>query len=244
MSCNLVIPISGSECIGDSRVKINNNFDSLCNAINALSAETVVRSPGGTTSTINSYVIGAGRILYSDVRNNSLSTIHISNNAVTTDKIALSSVGTAQLSAQAVTTDKIALSAVTTQTIANSAITAEKMSGGQTGSAPIYGIRAWVNFDCTRNNFGNTDSLNTDRFIRASGNVQNVTKTGNGSYRLTFTTNMPHTNYVWSGSCYTVNGYVYATTTQNTPTLSTLEVYISNDTQVLNPSIVTVSVVC
>lgn len=31
----------------------------------------------------------------------------------------------------------------------NGSITAPKLSGGQTGTAPIYGIRAWVNFDGT-----------------------------------------------------------------------------------------------
>jgi hypothetical protein len=128
MACNLVLPISGTECIGDSRVKINNNFESLCTAINALSAETVVRAPGGTTSTINSYVVGSGRVLFSDVRNNSLSTVHISNEAITTDKIALEAVRYSQLASW------------------------QTLSASPTLSAEAVQPRlakAWVNFDGT-----------------------------------------------------------------------------------------------
>lgn len=125
----------------------------------------------------------------------------LASNAITfTDNTSLSSgiIGTAQLSAGAVTADKIASlpnNIVTTQTIANSAVTAEKMSGGQTGSAPVYGCRAWVNFDATRNASGGTDSLNTNRFIRASGNVSSVTKIDVGQFRINFTTPMQDTGY-------------------------------------------------
>ena len=68
------------------------------------------------------------------------------NNSITNAMFTDGCINTPELSSGAVTTDKIALSAVTTQKIANSAITAEKMSGGQTGNAPVYGCRAWVNF--------------------------------------------------------------------------------------------------
>lgn len=65
-----------------------------------------------------------------------------------------------------------------------------------TGTAPIYGVRAWVNFDATRNAAGGTDSANTNRFIRASGNVASVLKNGTGDYTITFTTAMPDANYL------------------------------------------------
>jgi hypothetical protein len=48
------------------------------------------------------------------------------------------------------------------------------------GSAPIYGIRAWVNFDASRDASGATNASNTNRFIRSSGNVTSVLKTGTG----------------------------------------------------------------
>ena len=53
-----------------------------------------------------------------------------------------------------------------------------------TGSAPYYGARAWINF----NGSGGAS-------IRASGNVNSVTRTGTGQYYMTFTTAMPDTSY-------------------------------------------------
>jgi hypothetical protein len=38
---------------------------------------------------------------------------------------------------------------VTTAKLANASVVAEKLSGAQTGTAPIFGVRAWVNFQGT-----------------------------------------------------------------------------------------------
>lgn len=56
------------------------------------------------------------------------------------------------------------------------------------GSAPIYGSRAWVNFNGT----GTVA-------IRASGNVSSITDNGTGNYTVNFTTAMPDANYSVSG---------------------------------------------
>jgi hypothetical protein len=93
----------------------------------------------------------------------------------------------------------IANNAVATDQIANSAVTAAKLSGAQTGSAPIYGCRAWVNFDGTKDINGNTSTSNTDRLIRASGNVSSVKRNSLGDYTINFTTAMPNANYAVSG---------------------------------------------
>lgn len=61
--------------------------------------------------------------------------------------LAANTVTTSSLVSGAVTTEKIAPGAVVTADLADGAVTAAKMSGGQTGSAPVYGCRAWVNFD-------------------------------------------------------------------------------------------------
>jgi hypothetical protein len=53
-----------------------------------------------------------------------------------------------------------------------------------TGSAPLYGCRAWVNFNGT-----GTVSIN------ASGNVSSITDNGTGDYTVNFTTAMPDANY-------------------------------------------------
>ena len=83
-------------------------------------------------------------------------------------------------------------------TIANAAVTAAKLSGAQSGSAPVYGVRAWVNFD-------GTGSTGTNMTIRASGNVSSVYKNGTGDYTITFTTAMPDANYALAGQ--TVRSY-------------------------------------
>lgn len=78
---------------------------------------------------------------------------------------------------------------IATADIADAAITAAKMSGGQSGSAPVYAARAWVNFNGT----GTVA-------IRASGNVSSITDNGTGDYTVNFATAMPDANYSATGS--------------------------------------------
>ena len=73
---------------------------------------------------------------------------------------------------------------VTTAEIVDAAVTAAKMSGAQSGSAPIYGARAWVSFNGT----GTVA-------IRGSGNVSSITDNGTGDYTVNFTTAIADTNY-------------------------------------------------
>ena len=68
------------------------------------------------------------------------------------------------------------------------------------GSAPIFGCRAWVNFDGTRDSTGAFSTANTARLIRASGNVSSVVRNGTGEYTIDFTTAMPDANYAISVS--------------------------------------------
>lgn len=90
----------------------------------------------------------------------------------------------------------IADNSVTTAKILDGNVTAAKLSGGQSGSAPIYGCRAWVNFNGT-----GTPA------IRASGNVTSITDHGTGDYTINFTTAMPDANYAVVGSTsYTPGG--------------------------------------
>lgn len=84
---------------------------------------------------------------------------------------------------------------IVTADIADANITAAKLDGAQSGSAPIYGCRAWVNFDGTKDTTGATSTANTNRLIRASGNVTSVLRNGTGDYTVTFTTAMPDANY-------------------------------------------------
>lgn len=104
-----------------------------------------------------------------------------------------------ELADNAVTAAKIAPNSVPKSKLANGAVKADDLDGGQTGAAPIFGCRAWVNFDGTRDTTGAVSTANTNRFIRASGNVTSVQRVGVGLYQINFTTAMPDANYAMSG---------------------------------------------
>lgn len=65
------------------------------------------------------------------------------------------------------------------------------------GTAPVYGARAWCNFNATKNAAGTDNSDNTARFLKsgASTNIASVTKTASGKYTVVFSTAMPNANY-------------------------------------------------
>lgn len=75
----------------------------------------------------------------------------------------------------------------------DASITAAELSGAQSGSAPIYAARAWVNFNGT----GTVA-------IRASGNVSSITDNGTGDYTVNFTNALADANYS-VGSCVAVD---------------------------------------
>ena len=108
-------------------------------------------------------------------------------------------------------------SSIVTADIANAAITAAKLDGAQSGSAPIYAARAWVNFNGT----GTVA-------IRASGNVTSITDNGTGDYTVNFTTAMPDANYSAIGSAGTGAGgndeFAVTTNFNQVPTTSALRI--------------------
>jgi hypothetical protein len=97
---------------------------------------------------------------------------------------------------------------IQTADVADANITAPKLSGAQSGSAPVYGCRAWVNFDGTRNEADTGASTNGANVkIRASGNVSSVLKNSPGNYTVTFTTSMVDANYCITCTANTPAGY-------------------------------------
>ncbi len=110
----------------------------------------------------------------------------------------------------------------------SSSVTADKLSGGQSGDAPIYGARAWVNFDATRNAAGNSVIDNTNRFIRAQGNVTSVMRNGLGSYTVTFAQALPN-NCCAVGNAHNTSGSGVANVNQWTsanPGTNTADVFV------------------
>jgi hypothetical protein len=67
-------------------------------------------------------------------------------------------------------------------------VRAQALNGGQSGTAPIFAARAWVNFDAS----GTTSGSAT---IRASGNISSVARNGTGDFTINFTTSMIDANY-------------------------------------------------
>lgn len=127
-----------------------------------------------------------------------IETADLEDGAVTAGKLAgtLDLTGkTVTLPASSVGAAALATNAVETGKINDGAVTASKLSGAQSGAAPIYGCRAWVNFDGTRDSGGAASAANTNRFIRAAGNVASVLRNGTGNYTITLTTALPDANY-------------------------------------------------
>ena len=113
----------------------------------------------------------------------------VADGSITAVKLASDAVTTAKILNANITTAKIADSNITTAKIADSNVTPAKLSGGQSGAAPIFGVRAWVSFNGT----GTVA-------IRGSGNVSSITDNGTGDYTVNMTTALPDANYAVVGS--------------------------------------------
>lgn len=109
--------------------------------------------------------------------------------------------------------------------ISNGSITAPLLSGNQTGTAPIFGVRAWCNFD-------GTGTISSNQTIRGSGNIASVYKTGTGQYTVNINTPMPNANYavVTNGAYSATNvltGSDFVTASNFTTSSFNLAVHIS-----------------
>lgn len=112
----------------------------------------------------------------------------IADASVTSAKLATGA-AVANIGASGITSNELASNAVTTAKITDANVTAAKLDGAQTGTAPIYGCRAWVRF-------AGNGTVSTNQTIQASGNVASVFKNATGDYTITFTTAMADANYV------------------------------------------------
>jgi hypothetical protein len=131
--------------------------------------------------------------------------VAVANDEITTEKILDANVTNAKL-ASGIDASKMTTGTLPIARIADDAVTNDKLSlsanAGEIkkalnadNSPPIYACRAWVNFDGTRDSTGASNTSNTNRFIRANGNVGSVSKTGTGAYTINFTTAMPSSDY-------------------------------------------------
>ena len=138
---------------------------------------------GGTLT-----VTGAGKL---KVSTSGITSNEIGSNAVTANAILDGVITNAKISASAaielsklavgalptditVTTANIVDASITTAKIVDANVTAPKLNGAQTGSAPVFGVRAWANFNAQSNT---ADLAGT--FSR-SGTTVTVTATAHG----------------------------------------------------------------
>ena len=128
-----------------------------------------------------------------------------------------------------VNADINASAAIAGSKLADGGITAAKLDGAQTGSAPIYGCRAWVNFDGTSvTNVGGEDRCT----IRAAGNVSKVVRNGTGDYTVHFTTAMPDANFATIALAGNAVGNASIAQSATLATASTVPVSVVNQSYV------------
>jgi hypothetical protein len=198
--------------------RLNNIIDETTFTSDAIvSGNTSLEVVGGKLK------VTAQGISSNELAANSVVTSKITDLNVTTGKLADSAVTTVKLNDGAVTTAKITDANVTTAKIADASITAPKLDGAQTGSAPIYGVRAWVNFD-------GTSGVATP--IRASGNVASVVRDTTGRYTITLTTAMADTNYAIVGFARDENAsggnYFVSALSNSTKTTSAFQIEVNS----------------
>lgn len=104
------------------------------------------------------------------------------------------------------------------------------------GNAPIYGARAWVNFDGSIAN----------PTIRGNGNVSSVTRPATGRYTITFATAMPDTNYsifAWARDANaTDNNYFVSAGSTDTKTTTSFTIEVNSPGGTVNSPEVNVMV--
>jgi hypothetical protein len=99
---------------------------------------------------------------------------------------------TISIPAGGITSTQLAAGAVTASSISSSTIDAIKLTGGQSGSAPAYALRAWCQYTAV----GGTT------VPTATGNIASITYNGAGNYSVAFTTPMQDAAYSAVGSTY------------------------------------------
>jgi hypothetical protein len=152
---------------------MNNIIDQTLFTSDALSGTTLALTSGKlkvATSGITSNEMGVDAVTANSIASGVITNAKISASAA----ISLSKLASEALpTGITVATANILDANITTAKILDANVTAPKLSGAQTGTAPIYGVRAWANFDATTN----TDVAGT--FSR-SGTTVTVTVTGHG----------------------------------------------------------------
>jgi hypothetical protein len=140
---------------------------------------------GDVTGTTGSFNGSSNVSAATTIANNAITTLKIADNNVTNVKIA-SGLNAGKITTGTLSIDRISDGAISSVKIADATITAPKLNGAQTGTAPIYGARA----------FGSIEFAATRAILTGSQNIATVTRDSDSRTDITFTTAMPNANYV------------------------------------------------
>jgi hypothetical protein len=154
--------------------KMNNIIDQTTITTDAIIGTTLEVASGKLK-------IRSAGITSNELASNAVTLNAIADNVITNAKInasaaiALSKLATGALPAAiTIASANIVDGTIVAADIADAAITAPKLNGAQTGTAPIFGVRAWVNFDgTTADNIGGT-------YVRAATTVTVTTSVDHG----------------------------------------------------------------
>jgi hypothetical protein len=167
--------------------KMNNILDQSTITATAIIGTTLAVTTGKLS-------VAAGGIRANELAVNAVTTTAILDANVTPAKLSNSDFGAftvasgvATLDADVVTTAKILDANVTAAKILDANITAPKLNGAQTGTAPIFGVRAWVNFNAqSAANIGGTYTRTASTTVTVDTSSDHDLIVGNAVY-LDFT---------------------------------------------------------
>jgi len=191
--------------------KMNNILDQSTITATAIIGTTLAVTAGKLS-------VAAGGIRANELAANAVTTTAILDANVTPAKLSNSDFGAftvasgvATLDADVVTTAKILDANVTTAKILDANITAPKLDGAQTGTAPIYGIRAWAKLNPYNASSVRTTAYKSGNYSAAVGTLVTVTITSHGlrvndRIRLVFTRTAGTGTVPSSATFFTVTG--------------------------------------
>jgi hypothetical protein len=157
--------------------KMNNIIDET-----VMTGDAVLGGSGGS----GGLDVASGKL---SISNGAINSSRLATNSVTSSNIVDGTIVNADINASAaIALSKLATGALPTGITVNQvnitdrSINVLALNGLQTGSAPIYAIRAWA-------------SVNGTGSTKRSQNIQSITKPSTGNYTVNFSSDMPASTY-------------------------------------------------
>jgi trimeric autotransporter adhesin len=167
--------LAGAETLTNKTVNLTSNtLTGTIAQFNAACSDADFATLAGTETLTNKTM---------NLTSNTLTGTFAQFNAACSDADFATLAGTETFTNKTIDASQLVAGSIATAKLADGSVTAAKLSGAQSGSAPVFGVRAFVNFN------GGTAT------IRASGNVSGVVRNSTGDYTITFSTALPNANF-------------------------------------------------